>query len=110
MILETKYGLGDKVYFIKSSEREIVEEECPFCKGFGAAHVHGCHIECKTCSGSGRITRYITKEAAKRVDGIVRYVDCSLNLRGEKRVYYKLNIDGKDTYVSFDEEELHSDV
>ena len=63
MEIQTKYNLGDTVYYL---ERRYVKEQCAICKGVKKINVtngmNNWNIKCPDCSGKGKqsqIIRYV---------------------------------------------------
>lgn len=55
MILETKYELGEKVWYAEKSDMNKIEvEQCEYCLGEGKVSlVNGDKLTCPKCSGRG---------------------------------------------------------
>lgn len=91
MVVEIKYGIGDRVKF-KFAQKEIEYAPCPCCGGRGTIDgVDGNEYECSECDGSGKVEIKSIKVMHDYYNTIDDIKVVWSRDKKDAKVYYKMN-------------------
>jgi len=96
MIIETKYGVGDRVTAIRELKKEKWET-CDCCDGNKIINIKGFGVGCPQCGGRGLITDFEEKKWTIDRRGEIDTVQVAVTYQDKKAITYFL---GKKDYFT----------